>query len=221
MYPKDRALSTAITIIGQFLLKHEMTVYLVVYDKKSYSLSEKLFSSIEEYIDDNYVDEHKIFTSNWVEDLAGSVHENVASYENTQLEEIKPHISEKKIKKRDLEDLVKNIDETFSVMLLRLIDDRELKDSDVYKKANVTKQTFSRIRNNVTYTPSKATVIAFAIALELSLDETKDLLQRAGFALSMCSHFDIIIRFFIENEEYNIFEINEALFAFDQNLLGV
>jgi hypothetical protein len=105
-------------------------------------------------------------------------------------------------------------------MLLRLIDERGLKDSDVYKKANVDRRHFAKIRKDPDYTPKKATVFAFAVALELSYDETKDLLMRAGYAFSVCSRFDMILQFFIENHMYNVFDINEALFSYDLPTLG-
>lgn len=214
-YPKDRALGTAISTIGKFLLNHEIIVCLVVYDKKAFRLSSKLFLSIEEYIDDNYVDEHKFKRSYMRREVKEELFLNEMEVEQ------RSDAYQIKSSKRNLKDIIKHVDDTFAQMLFRLIDDRNLKDPVVYKKANVTKQHFSKIRNNIFYKPSKQTVLAFAIALELSMDETNDLLLRAGFALSRSSKFDIIISFFIEEGNYNIFEINEALFAFEQNLLGV
>lgn len=215
-YPKDKALKTAISVIGEFLLSNEMTVFLVVYDKAAFVLSEKLFSSITQYIDDKYIEEHpfnrrrsRIEESHLLEEYY--VEEPMLSPMETPL----------KKRKQRLKDVVKHMDETFSQMLLRLIDEKAMTDAETYKKANIDRKLFSKIRNDINYKPSKPTVIAFAIALNLNLDETKELLLKAGFALSHSSKFDIIIEYFIEDGNYNIFEINEALFAFDQNLLGV
>ena len=203
-YPRDKALSAAISAIGEFLLKNDMTVYLVVYDSASFMLSEKLFSSIKQYIDDNYIEERG---SNFSRDR---VRENFA----------RDSANAGRRRERSLDDVVKNLDETFSQMLLRLIDEKGMKDSETYKKANIDRKLFSKIRNDIYYKPSKQTAVAFAVALELNLDETRDLLARAGLALSRSCHFDMIIQYFIEHENYDIFEINEALFAFKQNLIG-
>ena len=121
---------------------------------------------------------------------------------------------------RNIDDLMNQMEETFSQRLLRMIDERGLTDSEVYTKAYVDRRHFSKIRNHLDYTPNKKTVIAFAVALELSLEETNDLLMKAGYAFSNCSKFDVIIRYFIEKKDYDIFEINEALFSFHQPTLG-
>ncbi|WP_409228620.1 macro domain-containing protein [Gudongella sp. SC589] len=211
-YPKDKALSTAISAIGSFLMENDMMVYLVVYDKRAFQLSEKLFHSIEEYIDDMYIQEHRLYRNVLQEDamLREYNFEEAVSFERPI-----------KKTKRSLENVVKNRDETFSQMLLRLIDEKGMTDSQVYKRANVDRRHFSKIRNDMDYKPSKVTALAFAIALELNLDQTKDLLLSAGYALSHSYKFDLIIEFFIQEKNYNIFEINEALFAFDQATLGV
>jgi O-acetyl-ADP-ribose deacetylase (regulator of RNase III) len=217
-YPKEQALQIAISAIAEFLLTHEMMVYLVVYDKKAYVLSEKLFSAIEKYIDDNYVEGHRDIRRR----------KGIENYELQQLEymqesytvcEVCAPISAGK-EKRSLDDVLGQLDESFSQMLLRLIDEKGLTDVATYKRANIDRKLFSKIRSNKDYNPSKVTAIAFAIALELNLDETRDLLSKAGYTLSHSSRFDVIIEYFIEEGNYNIYEINEALFVFDQALLG-
>lgn len=216
-YPKDRALKTAISIIGDFLLSNDMTVYLVVFDKTAFTLSEKLFSSITQYIDDKYIEEHPIDRNNRLEERHILKEYCIEEPMLSSMEASAPAAK----RKRSLNDVVKHMDETFSQMLLRLIDEKGMTDAETYKKANIDRKLFSKIRNDINYKPSKPTAIAFAIALRLNLDETKDLLLKAGFALSHSSKFDIIIQYFLDEGNYNIFEINEALFAFDQNLLGV
>ena len=124
-------------------------------------------------------------------------------------------------KGRSLSELLSQVEETFSRMLLRLIDERGLKDSEVYKKANIDRKLFSKIRTDAKYKPKKSTALSLAIALELSLDETKDLLSRAGYTLTHSSEADIIVEYFILQGNYHIHEINEALFSFGQPLLSV
>lgn len=214
-YPKDEALKVAISVIGDFLMSNDMTVYVVVYDKAAFMLSEKLFSSIKQYIDDRYIEEHPSGRNSRLEE-ASLLRESYLEEAHLPLME-----APAKRRKRSLDEVVNHLDETFSQMLLRMIDERGMTDSQAYKRANIDRKLFSKIRNDVHYSPSKATAVAFAIALGLNLDETRDLLLKAGYALSSSSKFDIIVQYFIEEGNYNIFEINEALFAFDQKLLGM
>ncbi|MBR6624194.1 MAG: O-acetyl-ADP-ribose deacetylase [Ruminococcus sp.] len=212
-YPKDKALKIAIDVISDFLLENEMTVYIVIFDKAAYGISEKLFSDITEYIDDNYVALHTDYCRESMPMCAPF--SAAADSIDTPIRK-----SKKKFFKDDLNKRMKQIDESFSQMLLRKIDEKGMTDAQCYKKANIDRKLFSKIRSDIHYKPSKPTAIAFAISLELSLEETEDMLRKAGFALSHSNKFDIIIEYFISNGNYNIFEINEALFAFDQVLLG-
>ena len=192
-YPKDQALQISLTTIDDFLRDHEMTVYLVIFDRRSFLISKQLVSHVAAYIDDHYVDAHTNTAATPVPQAAVC---------------------------QGLQDRLGRLDESFSEMLLRKIDESGMTDAQYCKKANVDRTLFSKIRSDRLYRPSKPTAIAFAIALELSLEETRDLLRKAGFSLSHASKFDVIIEYFIETRNYNILEINEVLFAFDQSLLG-
>ena len=217
-YPKELAFKIAVEAVQEFLFENDMEVYLMVFDKSAVDISEKLFSRIKKYIDDNYVDERheKSRTLKYYESRA------LEEFDNLEINYLlNQAISEPPKSKRNLEDVVKNLDETFSEMLLRLIDEKNRTDVDTYKRANIDRKLFSKIRTDKYYKPKKSTALAFAISLELNIDETKDLLGKAGYALSHSSKFDIIVEYFITEEIYNIFDINEALFAFDENLLGV
>jgi len=209
-YPKEQALQIAIATISEFLMDHDLYVYIVVYDQKAFGLGKKLFTSIAEYIDENYVEER---------DLKYSRNRQMLDEEVILESQMAP--IEGPVKKRSLEDVLSQIDDSFSESLLRLIDEKGMTDTETYKKANIDRRLFSKIRNTEDYTPLKKTVIAFAISLELNLDETIDLLAKAGYTLSQSSKFDLIISFFIEEKNFNIHEINEALFNFEQVLLGV
>ncbi len=221
-YPKDKALKVAVDTIGDFLLANEMTVYIVIFDRAAYRIGEKLFKDIAEYIDDNYVEEH---TDARAEQLRRLLPDEAAAFGALPEEDAAktPLAAMSRMmapSASTLDEAVSMIDESFSEMLLRKIDERGITDAECYKKANIDRKLFSKIRSDRHYKPSKPTVLAFAIALELSLNETRELLMKAGFALSRSNKFDIIVEFFISRGNYNIFEINEALFAFDQRLLG-
>lgn len=221
-YPKDKALKVAIDTISDFLFENEMTVYIVIFDKAAYQISEKLFKDIAEYIDDNYVEEHTDSRREQMRRLLfdDSVSFGGAPQEDEMLMPLAAKMSMKAPAASTLDEAVSMIDESFSEMLLRKIDEKGMTDVQCYKKANIDRKLFSKIRSDKLYKPSKPTVLAFAIALELPLDEMREMLMKAGFALSHSNKFDIIVEFFISHGNYNIFEINEALFAFDQSLLG-
>ena len=209
-YPKDQALRIAVEQIRKFLLDNEMMVYLVIFDRKTYEISDKLYSDIATYIDDRYVDEHS--------DSLSLQRVRFREYENTCLKEESVPLSS--ANQKTIKDWLDGIDESFSEMLLRKIDESGMSDAECYKKANIDRKLFSKIRSDKLYKPSKSTVLAFALALELSLDEMQDMLAKAGFALSHSSKFDLIIEYFVKQGNYNVYEINEALFAFDQSLIS-
>ena len=210
-YPKEEALNIAISTIKEFLKDNEMDIYLVVFDRKVVQLSEELYENIKHYIDCFYEDEN--YAPRNINDLEiEEIFE--ANYYSKQIIH-----DEKSFSKESLESILGNMDETFSEMLLRLVDEKGKTDVQVYKKANMDRKLFSKIRSNKDYNPKKTTALSLAIALELSLDETKDLLSRAGYSLSPSNKFDLIIEYFIKNENYDIFIINEALFSFEQPLL--
>ena len=223
-FPKDKALQIAVAAFSEFLLEHEMLIYLVVFDRGAYKLSEKLFHSIASYIDDHYVDL-------WEEATYGGEKEyrqqSIRRRRDRDLfrkssvcEDAAPCEPMTIPMAASLPDFLSQADAGFTETLLKLIDKTGKKDSEIYKKANLSKQHFSKIRNNPDYKPTKQTAIALALALELDLEQTKDLIGRAGYALSNSSKFDLIIRYCIENKKYNVVEINTVLYEFDQTLLG-
>ena len=221
-YPKDQALKVAADTITDFLQAHDLLVYLVVYDRTSFVLSENIFHSVRNYIDRNYTDadtcsyrieERKRRARLWSDD-AMPVKSCALWSEEEKTESVALPES------LSLEQMLAQEDAGFTETLLKLIDKTGKKDSQIYKKANLSKQHFSKIRNNPQYRPTKPTAVALAIALELSLEQTKDLIGRAGFALTNSSKFDLIVRYFIERGNYNITQINLALFEHDQSLLG-
>ena len=216
-FPKPLALQIAVREISTFLLENEMQVYLVVFGKEAFALSEKLFKSVSSYIDENYI-RSKTLDEYGTERLYGSRLETrrIREQECSDMS-VGAAIP---IDSDDWGQLLKDLDAGFSETLLQLIDRTGKKDSEIYKKANVDRKLFSKIRNNMDYRPSKTTALAFAFALELDVDETKDFISRAGFALSHSSKFDVIVEYFLVNGNYNVFELNEVLFAFDQPLIG-
>ena len=219
-FPKDKALQIAISTFSSFLLEHEMQIYLVVFDRKAFKLSEQLFQSVASYIDQNYVDTCEQAVYGVAEEIRRSCSRRRRDMEICEDRMAMPCAPMAASKAMSLEDMLKQADAGFTETLLKLIDKTGKKDAEIYKKANLSKQHFSKIRNNPNYKPTKPTAIALALALELDLEETKDLIGRAGYALTNSSKFDLIIRYFIENRNYNVVEINCVLFEHDQSLLG-
>lgn len=200
-YPKEQALQIAVTEICKFLMKNDITVYIVVFDKDCFQISKRLIHDITEYIDERYVEEHY--------------------NERTRRLMNYPFGGQELSEPPSLSDAVGQIDESFSQMLIRKIDEKGMTDAQCYKKANVDRKLFSKIKNNTLYKPKKTTAVAFAVALELPFGELRDMLSKAGFSLTHSNKFDIIIEYFVKKGEYDIFKINEALFEFDQPLLGI
>ena len=235
-FPKPLALQTAINAFSNFLMEHEMQIYLVVFSLNAFELSSKLFHSVESYIDENYIldktlDEYGIEDKRDIreaelEQIRRELKLQRRLRMKAELDDLAvcssvvmgaPAIAEAPV---DLENLLLETDAGFSETLLKLIDKTGKKDSEIYKKANVDRKLFSKIRNNPAYKPSKITAVAFALALELNLEETQNFIGRAGYTLTHSSKFDIIIEYFIVNKNYNVFEIDAVLFRYDQPLIG-
>ena len=245
-YPKDKALKVATDAIRDFLMDHEMLVYLVIYDRGSFAISRKLYANIRAFIDDAYIgpDYERMESRRKAWNVPscdampcaappaekkgkGSLLSGFARKKKT---EVKEQLEEAPVLgttsdeclsvPEGLKKYVEQMDEGFRDMLLRKIDERQMTDAECYKKANIDRKLFNKIKNVPDYRPGKSTVLAFAIALELPLDETREMLMKAGFSLSHSSLSDLVVEYFIRNGSYDIYEINEALFMFDQKLLG-
>jgi O-acetyl-ADP-ribose deacetylase (regulator of RNase III) len=217
-YPKAEALRVANEVIQKYLANHDLSVYLAVFDKEAFTVSEKLLGDVKSYIDEHYVDQRSDLQydrnrrnlENF--DICYRIAPSSDRTSEADVEVSKPTFV--------LDELVVHLDEPFSTTLLRLIDAKGKNDVDVYKKANLDRKLFSKIRTGKYYIPSKRTVVALAVALELSRDEADVLLACAGYALSRSQKFDVIVEYFIVNQQYDIFAINEVLFRYDQPLLG-
>lgn len=231
-YPKDQALQVAVNEIAAFLMKNDMLVYIVIFDRASYAVSGRLFSGIAALIDDEYADtrmqreasrcemNNRVLYDVWKEDMP-----SIASPRKKQKKEVvyagaDACIASEPIDASELKSYVNDLDESFTQMLLRKIDEKGMTDAQCYRKANIDRKLFSKIRSDVHYKPKKATAIAFVIALQLPPDEAREMLRKAGYALSGSSKFDRIIEYCITNGIYDIYEINETLFYYDQSLLG-
>ena len=221
-FPKHKALQIAIAAFSEFLMEHEMQIYLVVFSADSLKLSKKLVQNVRCYIDENYVADYEQETYGGVnEEHRRNRYQMRRMVEMQEACKAAPCASMPCAKSAlSLDEFIKTKDAGFTEALLELIKQKGLKNSVVYKKANISKQHFSKIINDPSAKPSKQTAIALALALELDLECTKDLIGRAGYALTNSSTFDLIIRYFIEQKQFNVIEINIALYEFDQSLLG-
>ena len=233
-YPKWEALDVAIAEIKAFLLENDMNITLVIFDRDSFEATSAVIKNVRQYISDSYAasrdDSSKRQPMAFA--LGGAAAQSAessrkfglfrkrAKSDENSADTFESAVFESKLADESIEDILRSRDESFSQALLRLIDEKGMTDVETYKKANIDRKLFSKIRSDNNYKPKKQTAVAFAIALELDLSETEDLLEKAGFALSGSLKFDLIIRYFIEHKNYDIFEINETLFAFDQSLIG-
>lgn len=199
-YPLAEALEVASSAIQAFLTKHELQVYLVLFNQADFSLKTKVLRPVQDYLNTHWLREDSVY-------LGENIALDASCYHPKQALELLP-------------DLIDNLASSFSEKLLELIDQKGLTDVEVYKRANIDRKLFSKIRNKPTYSPSKRTALALAIALELSLAETEDLLERAGYAMSRAVKFDVIIEYFIKSGQYDVFQINQVLFDYEQATLG-
>ncbi len=233
-YPRAEALRVASSCIEEFLTDHEMTVYLVIFDRESFEIGSEMMGDLEAFIDENYVGSHTdgeyVLQSRRYEALASAAPFSKANAKpRAKMQGFAGAAAQEaccdmcmpsEAPEEDIEGMLAGLDEGFSKNLLRRIDASGMTDAECYKRANIDRKLFSKIRSDPNYKPSKRTVLAFAIALRLDVEGTEDLLRRAGFALSPAFKSDVIIEYFIRNGVYDIFRINEVLFAYDQALLG-
>ena len=230
-YPKDKALDIAVSEFRNFLEKNDMDITLVIFDNDTFEISSGIIGEIQDYISSNYEQKADMDMSDESpkaekRHFLPSRAEALFSRKNRESQRLPEDDAVCMAAEAcfetgsSLESLLRTQDESFSEALLRMIDEKGMTDVEAYKKANIDRKLFSKIRSDKNYKPKKQTAVAFAVALELDLGETESLLGKAGYALSCSLKFDLIIRYFIEHRNYNIFEINEALFAFDQSLIG-
>jgi len=231
-FPKRQALSIAVSAIGDWLMENEadMQVYLALFDKTAFELGSALHQRIRAFIDERYVEDHTFARRLSPMEFSASFNappsepdicfDSADCAGESDFYAAAPSCPPSFSARRSLEDVISQAGESFSQMLFRLIDERGMTDPEVYKRANLDRKLFSKIRSNPQYQPSKGTVLALCISLQLNLDQTADLLRRAGYALSPSSKSDLIIEYFISEQLYNIHEVNETLFEFDQKPLG-
>lgn len=236
-YPKDKALKVAVDAVKGFLKEHDMLVYIVLFGNGALRLSDRLYDGLSSYISKRYISPDTAPAAAMAAPTGGNsgsflgglfARGKTAAKKEAPAADIKLTVAapcEEAAEVCDeqadtLDERLKYLDESFSQMLLRLIDERGMTDAQCYRKANIDRKLFSKIRSDISYHPKKPTAVAFALALELPIEQARELIAKAGYSLTRSNKFDIIIEYFISNGNYDVFEINEALFAFDQALIG-
>ena len=214
-YPRAKALRVAVDAIAGFLLENEMEVYIVVFTREEVAVSEKLFHAVEQYIDDIYAGERF---------EAPRRNRRQALWNEAPMEALDVAQSYAPsgptMDMYTLAEMLDQVDESFGKTVLRKIDEKGMTDVECYKRANIDRRLFNKIKNEPNYRPGKQTALAIAIALKLTLSETKELLMKAGFALSHSNKADIVVEYCIQAGLYDIFQVNELLFKFDLTPLG-
>ncbi|WP_297964065.1 macro domain-containing protein [uncultured Anaerovibrio sp.] len=205
--PPEIAIAVATRAIREFIDEYDLDVYMVMFDRESFKISSSLFDDVQNYIDEVYVDEHLAQES--CNNYQRRREREAALYRNRGTDS------------RSLDEILNDMTDTFSEALLKLIDAKGMTDPQVYKRANINRKHFSKIRNNQAYKPKKSTVFALSIALELNIAETRELLARAGYAFSHSNVSDVIIEYFIKQGKYDIDTINQVLFEKGEPTLGV
>lgn len=213
-YPPDKALSTAIKAIHDFLGAYDgdITVYMIVYNDNAFVTAQKLYDNVESFIDEHLiVDDIKERRSKMLNRpkcaLKGKSLEETCCYETAS----------------SIDDMLDNMEDSFNKLLFKHIRDKNMTNSDIYKNANIDRRLFSKRISHENYTPSKNTILALSISLRLNINETKALLESAGYALSHSSKADLIIEYYITHQDYknyNIYDLNFLLFKYDQEQLG-
>lgn len=217
-YPKEEGIRIAADEIQAFLQNHEMLIYLVVFDARSARYGKRFDKDLQAYIDENYVDakHHEEYSVQTMALRCDLDDESISSYEDDLYEEDSDEDSEEEnefteLDESKLEERMKHLTDSFSEYLLYLIEEKGMTNADVYKRALVDKKTFSKIKNHTDYHPQKMTAMCLCMGAKLNLDETRDLLARAGYALSPCDKTDIIFSYFIENQIYDMIELDIQL----------
>lgn len=232
--PAEIAISVAAETCRAFLREEEMDISLVIFASQPFRIESGLFSEIQSYIDTHYVEdalEEEYRGDRPACERRPDAMDAMPAPESAPKKKkhllppgvigsVCPDANLSELPKELQEELLTETEDSFSEALLHLIDRSGKTDAEIYKRANIDRRLFSKIRSHPDYQPSKATALAFAVALQLSLPETRQLLARAGYALSHSSKADIIVEYFIRHHEYDILTINEALFSFSQPLLG-